>query len=115
MTLVDTWASTAAGAFSLSENNLYTVEAFEEYFEHLKPGGVSLMIAYLDWAQGKDSEIEKNLQSAGSTPEGEVGVLNFRASIAASNLLYRIGPDPRASFTLWRAMVANPAHPFIAQ
>src|SRR5580700_9372214 len=27
MTLVDTWASTAAGAFALSENNLYTVEA----------------------------------------------------------------------------------------
>src|SRR5262249_4694375 len=28
MTLVDTWASTAAGAFALSENNLYTIEAF---------------------------------------------------------------------------------------
>jgi len=40
MTLVDTWASTAAGAFALSENNLYTVEAFREYFEHLKPDGM---------------------------------------------------------------------------
>jgi spermidine synthase len=40
MTLVDTWASTAAGAFALSENSLYTVEAFREYFEHLKPGGI---------------------------------------------------------------------------
>src|SRR5207248_5497499 len=40
MTLVDTWASTAAGAFALSENDLYTVEAFREYFEHLKPDGV---------------------------------------------------------------------------
>ncbi len=38
MTLVDTWASTAAGAFALSENSLYTVEAFEEYFDHLKAG-----------------------------------------------------------------------------
>ncbi len=46
MTLVDTWASTAAGAFALSENNLYTVEAFEEYFEHLKPDG---MIAITRW------------------------------------------------------------------
>src|SRR5258706_137053 len=26
--LVDTWAATAAGAFALTENNLYTVEAF---------------------------------------------------------------------------------------
>src|SRR5215470_4866442 len=31
MTLVDTWASTAAGAFALSENNLYTTQAFREY------------------------------------------------------------------------------------
>ncbi len=46
MTLVDTWASTAAGAFALSENNLYTVEAFREYFEHLKSDG---MIAITRW------------------------------------------------------------------
>jgi len=46
MTLVDTWASTAAGAFALSENNLYTVEAFSEYFEHLRPDG---MIAITRW------------------------------------------------------------------
>ncbi|HLV86888.1 MAG TPA: hypothetical protein VKV39_07930 [Candidatus Sulfotelmatobacter sp.] len=46
MTLVDTWASTAAGAFALSENSLYTVEAFREYFEHLKPDG---MVAITRW------------------------------------------------------------------
>jgi Predicted spermidine synthase with an N-terminal membrane domain len=40
MTLVDTWASTAAGAFALSENNLYTVEAFREYFDHLNADGI---------------------------------------------------------------------------
>jgi len=43
---VDTWASTAAGAFALSENSLYTVEAFREYFEHLRPDG---MIAITRW------------------------------------------------------------------
>src|ERR1700692_4306477 len=46
MTVVDTWASTAAGTFALSENNLYTVEAFREYFDHLKPDG---MIAITRW------------------------------------------------------------------
>jgi predicted membrane-bound spermidine synthase len=46
MTLVDTWASTAAGAFALSENNLYTVQAFREYFEHLNPDG---MVAVTRW------------------------------------------------------------------
>jgi len=40
MTLVDTWASTAAGAFALSENSLYTSNAFREYFDHLKPDGI---------------------------------------------------------------------------
>ncbi|MGE5489588.1 MAG: hypothetical protein ACM3ZB_17355 [bacterium] len=39
-TLVDTWAATAAGAFALSENNLYTVEAFREYLSHLTPNGI---------------------------------------------------------------------------
>jgi hypothetical protein len=46
MSLVDTWASTAAGALALSENNLYTVEAFREYFDHLKPDGI---IAITRW------------------------------------------------------------------
>jgi hypothetical protein len=46
MTLVDTWASTAAGAFALSENSLYSTEAFREYFEHLKPDGI---IAVTRW------------------------------------------------------------------
>ena len=53
MTLVDTWASTAAGAFALSENNLYTVEAFREYFEHLKPDG---FIAVTRWEFAKPRE-----------------------------------------------------------
>jgi spermidine synthase len=46
MTLVDTWAATAAGALALSENNLYTVNAFREYFTHLRPDG---MIAVTRW------------------------------------------------------------------
>jgi hypothetical protein len=39
-TLVDTWASTAAGAFALSENNLYTTDAFRDYLSHLTDDGV---------------------------------------------------------------------------
>jgi hypothetical protein len=38
--LVDTWAATAAGAYTLTENSLYTVEAFEEYLGHLSDNGV---------------------------------------------------------------------------
>ena len=36
----DTWAATAAGAFALTENSLYTVEAWESFLDHLTEGGV---------------------------------------------------------------------------
>jgi hypothetical protein len=42
-TMVDTWAATAAGAFALTENNLYTVEAFKDYIEHLTDDGLLTM------------------------------------------------------------------------
>jgi hypothetical protein len=45
-TLVDTWASTAAGAFALSENNLYTTDAFHDYFSHLTDDGI---LAFTRW------------------------------------------------------------------
>jgi MFS family permease len=45
-TLVDTWASTAAGAFALSENNLYTTEAFVDYFKRLTDNGI---LAFTRW------------------------------------------------------------------
>ena len=38
--LVDTWAATAAGAYTLTENTLYTVEAFDDYLDHLSDDGV---------------------------------------------------------------------------
>ncbi|HZT77031.1 MAG TPA: hypothetical protein VFA27_10255 [Vicinamibacterales bacterium] len=38
--LVDTWAATAAGAYTLTENTLYTVEAFDDYLDHLSDAGV---------------------------------------------------------------------------
>lgn len=37
---VDTWAAAASGAYSLSENFLYTTEAFLDYFDHLTPDGM---------------------------------------------------------------------------
>jgi hypothetical protein len=37
---VDTFSPSGAQAFALTENNLYTVEAFDEFFDHLKPGGI---------------------------------------------------------------------------
>jgi predicted membrane-bound spermidine synthase len=40
MSLIDTWAATGAGAFTLSENGLYTVEAWRIFLRRLNPEGV---------------------------------------------------------------------------
>ncbi len=40
MSLVDTWAATAAGAFTLSENGLYTMEAWRTFYNHLSDDGI---------------------------------------------------------------------------
>ena len=40
MSLIDTWAATGAGAFSLSENCLYTVESWGIVFDRLKDDGL---------------------------------------------------------------------------
>jgi hypothetical protein len=38
--LIDTWAATAAGAFVLTENSLYTVEAWKIFLDRLTPDGL---------------------------------------------------------------------------
>jgi spermidine synthase len=40
MSLVDTWAATGAGAFTLSENGLYTLDAWKIFLSRLTPRGV---------------------------------------------------------------------------
>jgi spermidine synthase len=76
MTLVDTWASTAAGAFALSENNLYTLEAFREYFEHLKPDG---MIAITRWEFAQPREALR-VASQGMEALRQLGVQDSRGN-----------------------------------
>ena len=40
MSLIDTWAATGAGAFTLSENGLYTVDGWKVFLSRLTPTGV---------------------------------------------------------------------------
>jgi hypothetical protein len=48
MSLIDTWAATGAGAFSLSENGLYTVEAWKIFLSRLSPQGVYTVSRWYD-------------------------------------------------------------------
>src|SRR5918992_1071527 len=49
--LVDSWAAQLAGGYALSENYLYTVEAFQQYFRHLDKdsGGGGGMLVMTRW------------------------------------------------------------------
>ncbi|MCX5696573.1 MAG: hypothetical protein NTU54_01135 [Candidatus Omnitrophica bacterium] len=40
VSLIDTWAATASGAFVLAENSLYTTEAWKIFLEHLTSNGI---------------------------------------------------------------------------
>ena len=43
---VDSWASVASGGLSLSENYLYTTEAFRAYYDHLTDDGILVILRW---------------------------------------------------------------------
>ena len=42
-----------------------------------------VFVANLDWSEGKEAEMEKELQLASTTPDGELAVLGFRSGLAS--------------------------------
>src|SRR5947207_4657698 len=57
---VDSWASVASGGLSLSENYLYTAEAFRAYYDHLSDDGI---LVILRW----DSDIPRLVSNSVAT------------------------------------------------
>lgn len=49
VSLIDTWAATASGAFVLSENSLYTIEGWKIFLEHLTDRG---LLTFSRWYVG---------------------------------------------------------------
>src|SRR5262249_46454349 len=81
ISLIDSWAATAAGAFSLSENYLYTVEALRLYLQKLSPTGV-LSISRWMWGDRQlegarlSAMLMEALRREGvSDPERHLGVV----------------------------------------
>jgi hypothetical protein len=50
--LVDTYAASAAGAMTLVENSLYTVDAWRVFYRHLRPGG---FVTFSRWDFGPEA------------------------------------------------------------
>lgn len=46
LSFVDSWASVSSGGLALSENYLYTTQAFHEYFDHLTNNGIFVVIRW---------------------------------------------------------------------
>jgi serine/threonine protein kinase/tetratricopeptide (TPR) repeat protein len=51
------------------------------------------LLASLDWAEGKDADMEKELQSNATTPDGSLNALGFRAGLAATRGQMRRAQD----------------------
>jgi hypothetical protein len=78
LTLVDTWAASSAGAFSLSENHLYTTEAFCDYIRHLTDDGV---LAVTRWISPKPRETLRLMTTAFAAAR-ELGIADPARHIA---------------------------------
>ncbi|MCB1591927.1 MAG: hypothetical protein KDI90_05690 [Alphaproteobacteria bacterium] len=61
MSLIDTWAATGAGAFALSENGLYTVEAWTIFISNLSDHG---LFTVSRWAMDTEHEFTRTLSVA---------------------------------------------------
>ncbi len=64
MSLIDTWAATGAGAFALSENGLYTTEAWEIFMDDLSDNGVFTLSR---WSASVRDDSARSLSVAMST------------------------------------------------
>jgi hypothetical protein len=112
LSMVDTWAATAAGAFALSENNLYTVEAVRAYLKHLEPEGV---LTLTRWAGGEVFRlvilVEEAARSLGvNDPRRHLAVLQHHDGSGPNvpvTLLYRSRPFDETTAQRLRAHAEN--------
>lgn len=89
ISLIDTWAATAAGAFVLSENSLYTAEAWTTFLQHLTPDGLLSVSRW--YYRDAPSEMYRTTALAVEALR-RVGISNPREHIAIirnMNLAYR--------------------------
>src|SRR6202051_370898 len=72
ISLIDTWAATAAGGLTLTENRLYTVEAWDDFYRALKPGGL-LSVSRWDDPDGYGGEVYRLVGIAASALQRKGG------------------------------------------
>jgi hypothetical protein len=130
MSLIDTWASTGAGAFSLSENALYTLEAWRVFMDRLEDDGIFTVSR---WYNKQDpGETGRMLSLAMATlmdrgvtnPADHIAVVAHervatlilgKSALTADDIarLFRYSAELKHDVTIYPG--GRPAHPLLAQ
>ena len=96
MSLIDTWAATGAGAFSFTENALYTVEAWRLFLERLTPDGLFTISRWHDPENLGETgrvislAVATLLESGIAQPAGLGSLLSERMSLTQRRLIYAL-------------------------
>lgn len=75
ISLIDTWAATASGAFVLSENSLYTIEGWQVFLEHLTDKGI---LTVSRWYVGDSPSEMYRLTALATASLQKIGIENPR-------------------------------------
>jgi hypothetical protein len=98
MSLIDTWAATGAGAFTLSENGLYTVNGWKRFMNRLSPTGVFTVSRW--FAPDRADETARILSLAMAT------LIEMGVSDPASHI-YLIGNGDLSTLVVGRAPLST--------
>ena len=105
--LIDTWAAGGSGAFALSENSLYTREAFTSYFNHLSEDG---MLSVSRWYLPNRPAETLRLVTTGLAGWEDAGVTDAREHVAVIAML-----DPARAQTEGLSTTLFKREPFTPQ
>ena len=90
VSLIDTFAATAAGAYVLTESSLYTTEAWQKMLERLSPSGI---LSFSRWYyKDRPGEVYR-LTSLASAALLKAGIAEPRGHILIARKMGFFGPD----------------------
>ena len=130
MSLIDTWAATGAGAFTLSENGLYTVEAWRVFLDVLKPDGLLSVSRWYDKTNASETSrllalgVASLLETGVADPSQHIALvaqdrvatlLASRQPLSAADVTLLQQVSERFGHTVLVAPGMPPAEPFLGQ
>jgi len=129
MSLIDTWAATGAGAYALSENGLYTVEAWRLFLSRLQPGGVfsvsrwyieelpgetARMLCLAFEALAREGAVDPRRHLALVVAERVATLVVARDPLSAEDVTRLLAESRHRGFRLAAAPDRVPQHPLLA-